>query len=332
MSSLLDRRRMLHLLAVQGIAASVSRWVGAEDQHVPLNEDYVQRRRREQDASVGLANDIELAFPGLEMCWVVPPRTVLVQGKHPRWAYLESNEYAFRWASFEAQLSSERLAQMAKEFPEAVCDPSATWFAYRTARSVRKARKVLGMPVVSSGVAVGASRDEMNREAQSRDYPVAAGLRLRVEALLSADKRYRFVQHARYASDSNEVRELGIALYSGDWRSIARQVWTHSAGASWCDGCQVPVFDSGLAAVFRYFNMLAHPDIRYPLLVLDTSTVESRTLELSTFSEDGRFARVPRTQIVIGCPSFQVRDDLDAEAVRNGVTQQPSGVSSGQKR
>jgi len=68
-----------------------------------------------------------------------------------------------------------------------------------------------------------------------------------------------------------------------------------------CDGCGDPVYDEGLRRLYDVQNAFALPGFPYPVLLLDTSTVEGRALSIVTFSQDGAYAEYRIYEYVVSC-------------------------------
>jgi hypothetical protein len=104
---------------------------------------------------------------------------------------------------------------------------------------------------------------------------------------------------ALYGGDKQGVSLYGIFLHSVDGHVIASDI-TEPNG-EWCDGCAAPTFADGMDAVFFVKNMYTAPQFKYPVLLLDTSTVEGRSLSLATFTPDGKFSSHLFYEYVVSC-------------------------------
>lgn len=304
----LRRRTFLGVLLGEAALAGEAR---AGDDADSLSPDYTQRQRARVDASTVVASDIEKVFPGATLLWRVPPNLLLSSERRPVWEYVEPDAFGLRSAQFSRLLTPREVAKLARESPDAICDPGGDWFAYRTIHAFGAKQKVLALPSSPAGMLVGMHRGAVPASVRARDFLPAAASRSRSLALLSRNKRFRVCLYAAYDHKTAELRQFSRTLCDAAWKLIARDDYVFSFGQTWCDGCAAPTYAEGVARVFGTFNMLTLALWPYPLLVSDVSTVESRNVELATFLEDGRFGRHLISQSFSGCPSLQAPPESD---------------------
>jgi hypothetical protein len=299
----LRRRTFLGVLVAGGVALSGT--ARADDGEDTLSLDYVQRRRARLDASDVLTGDVDKFFPGATILWVVPPNLLLSRERQPSLEYVDAGAFRVRSAHFWRRLAQAEVDKIARASPDAVCDPSGDWFAYRAARAVAAKQKVLALPSRPDGMLVGMYRGAVPVSVWTRDFGQLSGSRARSRALLSYDKRFRICLYAAYDQKTAEVRRFSRVLCDADWKLLARDDDTFSAGATWCDGCAAPTYSEGVERVFGTFNMLTVEPWPHPLLVSDVSTIENRNIEIGTFLGDGRFGRHLISENFSACPSLR---------------------------
>src|SRR5712691_206291 len=105
---------------------------------------------------------------------------------------------------------------------------------------------------------------------------------------------------ALYGGDKQEVSRYGVFLHSEDGHIIASDLT--DVNGEWCDGCAVPTSEDGMDPLFLVENMYAAPQFKYPVLLLDTSTVEGRSLILATFAPVGRYSSHVFYEYTVSCP------------------------------
>jgi hypothetical protein len=308
MTAACNRRDALGLLSLPALWAlwPTSASAQADDVSDFLSPDYAQRERTRREASDVLSVDLENLLPGLELGWLVPPNLFVSTEKRAKWEYIYPLEFGFRTAAFSRSLPAKDVERMALSYPDALCDPGQEWFAYRAPNAVRIHTKVFALPARPAKATLGMYRGAVPPAVVARDFQATTeALDIRSLGLLSAKKSHRYAEYAGYDNATGEVRRISIVLYDKDWKLIARQDDEFAEGETWCVDCRTPTLSDGLHLVFGTFNMMALPDYPYPLLLSDRSSVETRTLTLSTFLGDGRFARAGRYQIFSGCPSLE---------------------------
>jgi len=109
---------------------------------------------------------------------------------------------------------------------------------------------------------------------------------------------YFYSLAALYQGPNQEVSRLGVFLHSETGQIIASDVTDNNG---WCDGCAVPTFQDGIDPIFRVVNLFTLPGLKYPVLLLDTSTVEGRSLTLATFSPAGKYSSHLFYEYTVAC-------------------------------
>jgi hypothetical protein len=85
--------------------------------------------------------------------------------------------------------------------------------------------------------------------------------------------------------------------------SLGANIASHidDASAFSCDGCGDPVYDEGLGRLYDVRGAFVVPGFPYPILLLDTGTVEGRALSMVTFASDGAYAEYRIYEYVVEC-------------------------------
>lgn len=106
--------------------------------------------------------------------------------------------------------------------------------------------------------------------------------------------------HGLYDPKSKELHKKGIILHGPDGQVLAKHFWDESWNTV-CDGCGLPVYSDSMVYLFSMINSFHIPQFKYPLLMMDTSTVEGRALSFVTFSPDGNYSEYREYEYVVGC-------------------------------
>jgi hypothetical protein len=109
---------------------------------------------------------------------------------------------------------------------------------------------------------------------------------------------YSYLLVALYDGPQNEISRTGIFLLEGKGHIIATKIDDING---WCDGCAVPTSDGGIASVYSVVNMFTAPQFLYPLLMLDTSTLEGRSITLATFTPEKKYSDYLLYEYTVGC-------------------------------
>jgi len=243
-----------------------------------------------------------------KMAWVLPDGTVAAQDH-------ASKIVIYSWASTveevhrRSSLSPERTIEFRKKHHVA-CDVSPdekppNFSLYNsTIRVAGRNPQVFYTLKPLPGVKAGFRRfpldDQAKQEVWKRMKPTApeqprSAFVVRREGV---PNYYSFAD--LYDGPEQLLSRMGMFLHSSDGRVIAAQIDDINEN-NWCDGCAMPRFVDGLEQVFRVKNMFTAPQFAYPVLMMDRSTVEGRSISLSTISPDGEYSDYLLYEYVIGC-------------------------------
>jgi hypothetical protein len=260
-----------------------------------LNEEYVYTQFR---VAAG-------EFPNL--AWALPDGTVATDSG--------SSEIAIYSAAPIIEVVKRRRTlppKMTLEFAKQnkiACDvrleekPPAFSLYTSTLRLANRNPQVLFTSKILPDVKAGFQRvpldDQLGSEIWKKMNPTSANQPRNSIAVRQDGTPYFFSFVALYQGSNQEVSRYGVFLHSKDGHVVASDV--NDVNGEWCVDCAVPTFGDGIDAIFLVENVYSSPPFKYPLLLLDTSTVEGRSLTLATFSPSGKYSAHLFYEYVIGC-------------------------------
>lgn len=139
-----------------------------------------------------------------------------------------------------------------------------------------------------------------SRQVWQRMHPQSSARLRRSFAIGRKGLSYFYSFAAIYGGPHREMSRHGMFLHAADGRVIATDIADINVGTM-CDGCAVPRFDTPLQDIIRVINLFTIPSFRYPLLMLDTSTLEGSAKSLVTFSPAGEKSEYRLYEYVVGC-------------------------------
>ena len=118
-------------------------------------------------------------------------------------------------------------------------------------------------------------------------------------ALAIAPKRSFYSFAAAYDSATQALITSALILHDSTGAILAHA--TKDTAAFACDGCARPSYRDGLDALYYVVTEVELPGFPYPVLLLDTSTVEGRALSLVTFTPLGAYSEYRVYEYVVNC-------------------------------
>jgi len=103
--------------------------------------------------------------------------------------------------------------------------------------------------------------------------------------------------HRLYDSTSGELKQEAFVLHDKNHGVLAHDLQTLNGPP--CDGCGIPRYVDGTGDYI--LNLFEFPGFTYPVLLLNTSTVEGRALSLMTFTPDRKLATFRLYEYVVHC-------------------------------
>lgn len=110
---------------------------------------------------------------------------------------------------------------------------------------------------------------------------------------------YYFTFAALY-DEKSEMSKKGIFLQKKNGTVVGEDIVPISEETS-CDGCGVPTYAERLQDDSPIMNMFSFSSFLYPVLMLNTSTVEGRAVSLKTFTNNARPSEYRLYEYVVNC-------------------------------
>jgi hypothetical protein len=123
-------------------------------------------------------------------------------------------------------------------------------------------------------------------------------VRFRDTAVVVPRSGYFYTIDAVYDSSGAILRDA-LVLFDSHGKVVATSVQADTGET--CDGCGAITFNDGYWRLYNVLNAFVIPGFTYPVLFLDTSTVEGRALSLITFDTKGRYGSYRIYEYVVTC-------------------------------
>ncbi len=131
-------------------------------------------------------------------------------------------------------------------------------------------------------------------------WPESGALR-RDEAIGVRAGSFFYSLHKLYSPTTGLLRQEAIILHGRSGQLIALELKRGLDSAAMCDGCWHPTYFESRFEHYRPLNLFELPGFPYPVLLLDTSSVEGRALSLVTFTPTGMKAEFRVYEYVVNC-------------------------------
>jgi hypothetical protein len=235
------------------------------------------------------------------MGWFAPPDQFIGSTRHDS-AFVISGAPGIERFPWRAYLDSTQRVEVSREHRVA-CDAPDSLSAYVSRPVAEPIRALYAGRAFAGRVQSGA------RYAQLSDSALARARRLLVEgapparlfrdtAIQVAPELPVYSFHLAYDS-TRTLRRAGMFLHERDGRLLGREIVATDTAR--CADCGDPTYDDGIRAWFRIVNAFELPGFRYPVLLLDTSTLEGRALSLVTFSPVGVASHFRQYEYALDC-------------------------------
>ena len=86
-----------------------------------------------------------------------------------------------------------------------------------------------------------------------------------------------------YGGPQQQMSKKGVFLQRADGTVVSAETYPVSEKSA-CDGCRIPTYAQPLQDDNPVMNLFTASAFPYPLLLMDTSTVEGRAISLMTFT------------------------------------------------
>jgi hypothetical protein len=177
--------------------------------------------------------------------------------------------------------------------------------AFDTGRETDAARALYttkGLPGESRSGLISIPLDRTDLATVNRllGWPLQGALR-RDEALAVRPQSFWYSLHRLYKSTTGLLTQEAVVLHKPNGQIAAHELRKDIDTSDVCDGCSYAAYSSFRSGTYIPLNMFELPGFPYPLLLLDTSTVEGRALSLFTFTPEGKPADFRIYEYVVHC-------------------------------
>jgi hypothetical protein len=141
---------------------------------------------------------------------------------------------------------------------------------------------------------------QMARVNRLLGWPNQGTLR-RDEAIGVRSPSFFYSFHKLYNAKTGLLSQEALVLHKRDGAILAHELTRDLDSGQSCDSCGIPSFLYRASGTYRPLNTFELPGFTYPVLLLDTSTVEGRALSLLTFTPDGKVTQFRVYEYVVHC-------------------------------
>jgi hypothetical protein len=118
---------------------------------------------------------------------------------------------------------------------------------------------------------------------------------------------FRYSFHGFYSAETKEAFMKGIILHNEE-QVLTGKFWEISE-ENLCDGCPMPLYRNeyphqsypDMTNLFILLNVFSFPEFPYPVVMLDTSTVEGRAISLVTFNHEPKYSEYRLYEYIVEC-------------------------------
>jgi hypothetical protein len=241
-----------------------------------------------------------------QLAWALPDGTIAAQSQSPN-IFIYSAAPVVEKVARRVTLSPEKTLELTRR-NHIACDAPLyekppSFSLYNSAlKGFNGNPQMLHTNRPLPGVIAGQRRsqleDAMAKEVWKKMQPKSPQQPRNAMVIRRDGVEYFYTLAALYGGAQSEVSRTGMFLQTNDGRVIASNI---EDVTGWCDGCAVPTFADGIEQVYAVENMFTAPQFSYPLLMLDTSTVEGRSITLATFSPDKKYSDFLLYEYTVGC-------------------------------
>lgn len=243
------------------------------------------------------------------MAWVVTPDMVIAEEKHPA-IYLYWKRQTVERAEYLGPVGKEELVQLRRQHNVA-CDPLdqtdyRPYFKYRLpGLATYHALQVFYTSALPQRMVPGYRTTQLSPEALAATLArlnPSAPERLHTHfALAPNSSLYTYSFHDFFGPQTKELVGEAIVLHLPDGQPFAWKWWDVNE-ETLCDGCGRPIYDPAPEkSSFGVINTFVVEMFPFPLLLLDSSTVEGRALSFTTFTMEGTYDEYRLYEYVVNC-------------------------------
>lgn len=236
------------------------------------------------------------------MGWLVPPERVLAKERHRELFLYASTEIPFG-AQF-SQLVSPEEHRLITRTHHVACESDSALAAYELSTPISAAGRLLYTSrsfteeTLAGIVPIAVSPEQLVQVSQLLEWPLASSLQLHEAYGVGLGLPF-YSTHALYDSSTESLVQSALVLHDSKGNVIA---WGVAEAPEYeCDGCAIPSRTDGLRVLYYVMNIYSLPGFPYPVMLLDTSTMEGRALSLVTFTPEGEQAEYRIYEYVVNC-------------------------------
>jgi hypothetical protein len=236
------------------------------------------------------------------MGWLVPPERVLAKERHHELFLYASSETPFR-AQF-SQLVSPAEHRLITRTYHVACESDSALAAYELSTPISAAGRVLytsgsfAEKPLAGIVPIAVPPEQLVQVSQLLEWPPDSSLQLHQAYGVALGYPF-YSTHALYDSSTESLVQSALMLHDSKGNVIA---WSVAEAREYeCDGCAIPSRTDGLRVLYYVMNIYSLPGFLYPVLLLDSSTMEGRALSLVTFTPEGEQAEYRIYEYVVNC-------------------------------
>jgi hypothetical protein len=223
--------------------------------------------------------------------------------KHPR-LYIYSTDSLIREGVYQRTVSPSEHNLLAHEHHLA-CDSKGALAEYHLNSTpdprIERAFYTSKPPgaVVHAGLGLRSPTTNELRGVRARLAIPQASVLYRDTVLVASSVKGFYSVDAAYDSSTHGLLKSALMLHDDTGHVVAYHL--KDSEAFECDGCGAPTYEEGLNRLYRVLNAFHLPGFAYPILLLDTGTVEGRALSFVTFTPRGVYSEYRIYEYVVTC-------------------------------
>jgi hypothetical protein len=216
--------------------------------------------------------------------WILPDGSVVASVKAEEIAFLSAGQAGK--ARFKKALRKEEIATLTRKF-RYPCEPlEQPLFLYHAQSAMAESQQVI---VLGNAAKIKYLGRKLDPKAKLSGQVLARLRVMKNEELLkevwAADhQNAQYVVAGVYDRLTGQLVRQGLFLHDFPGTLLGGKI-DQVSEETMCDGCGVPTKERGLDVVYDVRALFAIEGFDYPLLLVDTSTIEGEAISLITFSK-----------------------------------------------
>lgn len=237
-----------------------------------------------------------------QMGWFLSTQFIAA-AKHAR-VYIYSTDSLIGEGVYQRTISSSEHERLTHEH-QLACDSKGALAEYRLnstpdprlERAFYTSKRPAG--IVHAGLSLRSPTTNDLRAVTARLAVPQASVLYRDTVLAVSSVKTFYSVFAAYDSSTHGLLKSALILHDSSGRIVAYRV--KDSQAFECDGCGAPRYEEGLNRLYGVINAFYLPGFAYPVLLLDTGTVEGRALSFVTFTSRGVYSEYRIYEYVATC-------------------------------